>query len=237
MKRADWMVLALTAAVAAAGCATKKYVRQETLAAEERTAERIEVLQSQMEDAQMDIARHDQQLDELSATTRDALERAIAAGKLAEGKFLFERVLSSDDLQFGFDDSELSTSAREALDAFGAELNKRNENVYIEIQGHTDSTGQRGLQPGARPGAGRGGAPIPEFFAFDTTPPHGSDIVRRDSTPGGQRHARESRSQQEGRTGRFEVDSKHIDLCRAAVMAHWPATPLCFPPSTEVRHF
>ena len=140
-KRARWMILALLAAVAATGCATKKYVRQEALAAEERSAERIEVLQSQMEDAQMDLARHDQELGELSATTRDALDRAIAAGKLAEGKFVFERLLSSDDLQFEFDDSELSESARVALDAFGAELNERDENVYIEIQGHTDSTG------------------------------------------------------------------------------------------------
>ena len=134
--------LLLIAAVAVSGCATKKYVRKEVMATEDRTAERIDVLQSQMENAEMDLARHDQQLDELSGTARDALERAIAAGKLAEGKFVFERILSGDDLRFGFDDAELSPEAKQALDEFGNELVARNENLFIEIQGHTDDTGE-----------------------------------------------------------------------------------------------
>ena len=133
--------LMLALALAASGCATKKYVRQEVLATEDRTAERIDVLQSQMEDAQMDIARQDQELEELSGTARDALERAIAAGKLAEGKFVFERILSGDDLRFGFDDSVLSAEAKQALDEFGGELVELNQNLFVEIQGHTDDTG------------------------------------------------------------------------------------------------
>ena len=135
------LALTLVAATAAGGCATKKYVRQQSLESEERTAERIEVLQSQMENVEMDIARHDEEIQALSATTQDALDRAIAAGKLAEGKFVFERVLSSDELRFDFDQSDLSDAVKTALDEFGAELVERNENLYIEVQGHTDASG------------------------------------------------------------------------------------------------
>jgi outer membrane protein OmpA-like peptidoglycan-associated protein len=65
----------------------------------------------------------------------------MAAGKLAEGKFLYETVLSDDAVKFGFDRAELSDQAKSALDGFSDKLRGDNKNVYIEIQGHTDNVG------------------------------------------------------------------------------------------------
>ena len=61
--------------------------------------------------------------------------------KLAEGKFLYETVLTDDKVKFGFDTSDLSPEAQSAIDEFAGQLKNENKNVYIEIQGHTDSVG------------------------------------------------------------------------------------------------
>jgi outer membrane protein OmpA-like peptidoglycan-associated protein len=142
------IVAVLVAALAVAGCATKKYVRSEVGTSEGRTGEQVGELSSQVEANQtrldehgMKLGEQGQQIDELSKTTREALERAIAAGKLAEGRFLYETLLTDDKVQFGFDSSDLSDEAREMLDAFATEIQQRNEGVFIEIQGHTDATG------------------------------------------------------------------------------------------------
>jgi outer membrane protein OmpA-like peptidoglycan-associated protein len=140
MRRAITILAAGTALVAA-GCASKGYVREEVEASEERTAGQIEAVEGQVEANQTRLAEQQAQLDSLSQTSREAMERALAAGKLAEGKFLYETVLSDDRVRFGFDSSELSDEARVMLDDLAADLRTRNENVYIEIQGHTDGTG------------------------------------------------------------------------------------------------
>ena len=46
-----------------------------------------------MEANQTRLAEQQAELDSLSQTSREAMERALAAGKLAEGKFLYETVL------------------------------------------------------------------------------------------------------------------------------------------------
>ena len=135
------VILVAGAALAVAGCASKGYVREEVEASEARTAEQIESVEGQVEANQTRLAEQQAQLDGLSQTSREALERAVAAGKLAEGKFLFETVLSDDRVLFGFDSSELSDEVRAMLDDLAADLRQRNEDVFVEIQGHTDTTG------------------------------------------------------------------------------------------------
>jgi outer membrane protein OmpA-like peptidoglycan-associated protein len=124
-----------------AGCATKKWVRTEVGGSETRTEERIDLIKSQIEDTQREVEVQGEKIGEVSTTAQEALDRAIAAGKLAEGKLLYERVLSGDKVRFDFDRSELSEEAKTELDAFGGELVGQNENVFVEIQGHTDATG------------------------------------------------------------------------------------------------
>ncbi|HEX2641509.1 MAG TPA: OmpA family protein, partial [Thermoanaerobaculia bacterium] len=137
-KKILWPVaFALILAVATTGCATKKYVKQETGA----VSTRVDEVEGQVEQAQTRLNTHDQQIGEASRTAQEALQRAKEAGKLAEGKFLYETVLTDEKVKFGFDMSELSDEARAALDQFASQLKQENKSVYIEIQGHTDSVG------------------------------------------------------------------------------------------------
>jgi peptidoglycan-associated lipoprotein len=131
------IALALIAALAVTGCATKKYVREETGA----VGTRVDEVQGQVEEAQTRLDTHEQRIGETSKTAQEALQRAIDAGKLAEGKLLYETVLTDDKVKFGFDTSDLSPEAEAALDTFANQLKAENQGVYIEVQGHTDSVG------------------------------------------------------------------------------------------------
>jgi outer membrane protein OmpA-like peptidoglycan-associated protein len=145
-------ILALAAALVAAGCASKGFVRQEIAALHDRDRElesNLEQTQTRLEDTEVRLSgRLDDQganLDEASQTAREALQRAIDAGKLAEGKLLFETVLSDDKVKFGLNRAQLSDEAKVALDELGSRLTEVNREVYLEIQGHTDASGPEEL--------------------------------------------------------------------------------------------
>ena len=112
------------------GCASKDYVNQS-----------VAVLDSKVEATQTQLNQHDTRLSQLDQITQDALKCATAAGKLAEGKFLYSIVLSDDSIKFPLDSSKLSTEAEQRLSVFIDKLKTDNRNVYVEIQGHTDATG------------------------------------------------------------------------------------------------
>ena len=142
------ITLLLVTALVISGCATHSFVRKENEAAEQRMNEKVDELAGQMEQTQDDIGQLEERADnserevaELSKTAQDALDRAIAAGHLAEGKFLYETVLTDDEVRFSVSSAELSEESTAALDTFAEGVKSENQNVYIEIQGHTDSTG------------------------------------------------------------------------------------------------
>jgi outer membrane protein OmpA-like peptidoglycan-associated protein len=123
---------ALVGALWMGGCATQKYVDQH-----------VATVQAQVTDEQTHAQQQDQQLSQLDQATRDAMARAEAAGKLAEGKFVYEMVLSDDSVKFPINGSMLSSEAQTRLQDFVQKLKTDNKNVYLEIQGHTDSTGSQ----------------------------------------------------------------------------------------------
>lgn len=88
-----------------------------------------------------DIGKHSADIAQLSKTAQEAVDRATASGKLAAGKLVYEVVLTDDTLKFKSGSAALSPEAMAALDDFAAKLKSDNKNVYIEIQGHTDSRG------------------------------------------------------------------------------------------------
>lgn len=124
-----------------AGCATKRYVGEEVSKSSAATEKRINEVESQVETAQSRIKDHDSRIADLDKSTRDALERAQAAGKLAEGKFVYSLVLSDDAVKFPTNRWALSKEAEAKLAEFAEKLKAENKNVYLEIQGHTDSKG------------------------------------------------------------------------------------------------
>jgi peptidoglycan-associated lipoprotein len=121
------------------GCATKKFVNEQV----GQVSSRVDDVSGKVSDVNARVADHDTKLASLDQTSRDALERATAAGKLAEGKFLYSEVLTDDSMKFGPSKAKLSSEAQARLDAFVDKLKTDNRNVYVEIQGHTDATGTK----------------------------------------------------------------------------------------------
>jgi outer membrane protein OmpA-like peptidoglycan-associated protein len=122
-------------------CATKRYVGEEVSKSSATSEKRINEVESQVEATQSKVRDHDTRIAELDKTTREAMERAEAAGKLAEGKFIYSLVLSDDAVKFPVNRHELSKEAEDRLKDFAERLKGENKNVYLEIQGHTDATG------------------------------------------------------------------------------------------------
>jgi outer membrane protein OmpA-like peptidoglycan-associated protein len=110
------MAAALAAALAVSACATKDFVR-----------DKVGVVETHV--------------TAVEGRAREALDRANAAHKLAEGKFLYQVVLSDDSVKFPVDQHALSPEAEARLKELADQLKVENRNVYLEIQGHTDSTG------------------------------------------------------------------------------------------------
>jgi outer membrane protein OmpA-like peptidoglycan-associated protein len=101
---------------AASGCASHRFVRDQ-----------VEVV--------------DTRVTGVEGTAGQALQRANDAHKLAEGKFLYQVVLSDDSVKFPTDAAALSPEAEQRLAQFAQRLQSENRNVYLEIQGYTDATG------------------------------------------------------------------------------------------------
>jgi peptidoglycan-associated lipoprotein len=132
---------ALAAAFAVSGCATEKYVDAHVAAVGQKIDALQAQTQAQADASQRKIADHDAMLARLDKATREAFERAEAAGKLAEGKFLYTVTLQDDGYTFQSSKSALSDEEKSRLTDLASKLKADNKNVYLEIQGYTDSTG------------------------------------------------------------------------------------------------
>ena len=142
------LVLLLVASVGLTGCASKKWVNEKISEFGQVTNTKMSEMNDSIEGNQKEIselsskqAALEKDVAALSATAKDALERANAAGKLAKGKFLYEVTLTDNHVTFGFDKAGLSDEAKAALDAFAAKAKGVDGEAYIEIQGHTDNIG------------------------------------------------------------------------------------------------
>ena len=127
--------------VSLGGCATKKFVNEQV----GQVSTRVDDVSGKVADVSAKVTDHDAKLATLDQNTRDALQRAEAAGKLAEGKFLYQEVLTDDSMKFPVAKATLSPEAQARLDAFVDKLKTDNRNVYVEVQGHTDATGPKDL--------------------------------------------------------------------------------------------
>ncbi len=107
----------------ASGCATKNFVRDSVSVVDQR------------------VDATDSRVATVEGTAGQALDRANAAHQLAQGKFMYEVVLSDDSVKFPSDRDALSPEAEARLTELADRLKAENVNVYLEIQGHTDSAG------------------------------------------------------------------------------------------------
>ena len=134
----------LVALVVGPGCATKKMVRTESAALDQKIAD----VSSEVEASQKRISQHDEQLATIGSliTQHDGQFKAVD-GKIEEvktlikGNLVLTATVKNSDAKFGFDSAALGNEAKGVLDTFVQRLITENKGVYIEIQGHTDSTG------------------------------------------------------------------------------------------------
>jgi len=148
MKNKSFICLAgfllIAALVTGPACATKKFVRTEKAATDQKIAE----VSTEVEASQKRIAEHDEKLATIGQLISQhdnqfkAVEGEIGEVKtLIKGNLVMTATLKNDAAKFGFDSATLSPEAKSVLDAFVQKLVAENKGVYIEIQGHTDNTG------------------------------------------------------------------------------------------------
>ena len=130
MKQQMMAGAALIGALWLGGCATQDYVDKHVAA-----------VQGQVDTARGHASDQDERIGAADKTAHEALERAIEAGKLAQGKFLYSMVLTDDATKFPVGGSTLSDEAKSRLTEFASKLKSDNRPVYLEIQGYTDATG------------------------------------------------------------------------------------------------
>jgi len=138
----------LISLMAGTGCATKKYVIGEVATLDQK----VEGVETAVEENQKRIKEHDERLAtigslikqqeaEISQQRTEFDSKLDEVKKVAQGKLIFQEVLKNDEAKFNFDSFELSEAVKTKLDEFVQMLIAQDKGVYLEIQGHTDSTG------------------------------------------------------------------------------------------------
>jgi outer membrane protein OmpA-like peptidoglycan-associated protein len=165
MKKTMFVIscFALTLAVAPA-CATKKFVRTEvgqvndkvtTMGKSlEETQERVRVAEGRITEVDGKAAAAGQAAQTAQQNAQAAQQtgtQAMEVGKtaaaraeaveVASRKLIFETVLSDDKARFARGKDELSDETKAAIDTMVAQLKSQKANIYVEIEGHTDATG------------------------------------------------------------------------------------------------
>ena len=152
------LIGAVAVAIAVSGCATKKYVSKEVGAVNqkvdtlsesvEKNQERIGRNEAENERQDGDIRRVDAKADEvgqLASSAQSEAERARSEAQQAmKGKLLYEVTLSNDKVNFGLNASELSDEAKVMVDELAEKVKADNRGLWIEVEGHTDATGDDG---------------------------------------------------------------------------------------------
>src|SRR5436309_1819808 len=132
------------------GCVTKKVFRQ-TVQEQDR---KIDTVQSGVEanerrvkdldgKTMMEVSRLDAKADAAKARGDEAYQKAETAEKLAKGKVIWEVTLSNDDVKFGLNQAKITDEAKAALEDIARRVKSSDHTVYVEVQGHTDSTGSK----------------------------------------------------------------------------------------------
>jgi outer membrane protein OmpA-like peptidoglycan-associated protein len=160
-------MLALSVAVAPA-CATKKFVRtevgtvnskvdtlngtvEETQERTRRNEERIGSVDQKAEAAGKAAQGAQAQADTALSMAKDvdtklsATNTKIDAVDAANKRLIYTVTLSEDQGNFKFGKADLPDSAKARLDEVINQLKANPNNIYIEIEGHTDNVGNKAL--------------------------------------------------------------------------------------------
>ena len=138
----------LAASVALAGCAKKSYVTREVGEVNKKVdavSAEVEKTQQRVQQNEVQIAAVDKSaqagIGEAKGSAQAAMTKAQEAERAAKGKLLYTLTLSNDEVRFPVNRAEISTEAKSLIDGAVAPLVQANRGVFLEIEGHTDNTG------------------------------------------------------------------------------------------------
>ena len=134
------------------GCVSKKVFRSNV----DETASRVDSAESGIEANERRIGSLKTETDSKIAALEGRTDEAVEIGKSAAGKaadaqdtadraargrLLWSVTLSDDRVKFSFNQAELPGEATGMLDELCQKVKDYGKAVYVEIEGHTDSTG------------------------------------------------------------------------------------------------
>jgi outer membrane protein OmpA-like peptidoglycan-associated protein len=130
------------------GCATKKYVMGGMATLDQK----LGGMETAVEENQKRIKEHDERLitlgslitqhqSELNQQKSDLDSKISEVRRFAQGKLILQEIIRNDEAKFEFESYELGDEAKVALDRLVERLIAQNKGLYLEIQGHADSSG------------------------------------------------------------------------------------------------
>ena len=157
MKHAHVMMVVLSMAAFGTGCATKGFVRESVSEVNQKVetlGQSLEATQQRTKENAEKITQVDQKADQVGAAAQTAQSSATAARTAADAagvkaaaietatrRLIFEVVVSDDEGNFELGKADLPDELRAKLDELATKLKANPAGNYIEIEGHTDSTG------------------------------------------------------------------------------------------------
>jgi outer membrane protein OmpA-like peptidoglycan-associated protein len=155
------VVVACVIGVCGSGCASKRFVRDSVAEVNkkvEAVAQSLEATQEQTRENAARISQVDQKTTQVGAAAQSAQSSATAARGAAEAaaarvaavettskRLIFQVVISDDQGNFELGKADLPADVTKKLDDLAARLKADPAGNYIEIEGHTDSTGSTEL--------------------------------------------------------------------------------------------
>ena len=140
-------------------CATKKFVRTEVDAVGQRVetlSQSLETTQEAGRQNQAAIVKVDAKADQVGIWAKDAQTSASTAQQAATAaatrvdaveastkRLVYEVVISEDQGNFKFGSTELPEGVRSRIDEMIAQLKAEPRGNFVEIEGHTDSSGDK----------------------------------------------------------------------------------------------
>lgn len=140
------------ALLAGTGCVSKGMFRSNVEDTDRRIGgveDAVEANQRRVDDLGREtgakIATVDGKAAQAMTVGNQAMTKAEAAAKAAQGKLLWDVTINNDGVKFDFGRASLSSGAVAVLDDLVGKVKSYGKALYIEVEGHTDSAGEEGL--------------------------------------------------------------------------------------------
>ena len=210
------LIIAMGVAVAPA-CATKGFVREEV----GDVNAKVDTLSGTVEQTQQRVGQNEARIGTVdqkaeaagqaaagagaaAAEARSAADQAATAASAVNGRvdtvdammrrLVYSVTLSEDQGNFSFGGSELPAEAKARLDEVINQLKTNPQNVYFEIEGHTDSTGPAELNQ--RLGLERAESVKQYLYEQHQVPLHKMNVISYgEERPAGPNDTRDGRAQ------------------------------------------